>query len=176
MKYRIAKIVTQHALLAVALPLAMLGCVDQAVRSDTLRPAMKLETGKTIAIARPSNAAYNKKEYPGSGSATAQALRTAFETKGKAVISDDCHDFDCINKTTAFDYALVSVISHWEDHMTEYNGKRDVIVLSLTVYNERGVAIATTTINARSRWATYGGITPSDLLVDPLFEYANTLF
>ncbi|ELW8199044.1 DUF4823 domain-containing protein, partial [Yersinia enterocolitica] len=66
---------------------------------------------------------------------------------------------------------------HWEDRATEWSGKPDIIAIKITVYNAASDnIISSTIINGKSKWATFGGDHPQDLLAKPVSEYISSLY
>jgi Domain of unknown function (DUF4823) len=76
-----------------------------------------------------------------------------------------------------FDYYVVSEILHWEDHATEWSGLPDKIEVKIMVYDGgTGKELASTLIAGESKWATFGGDHPQDLLPEPLNSYVESLY
>ena len=68
-------------------------------------------------------------------------------------------------------------IVHWEDRATEWSGKPDRMKVRLELYDvSSGENLDTVMISGKSKWATFGGDHPQELLPEPLRTYANTLF
>jgi len=77
----------------------------------------------------------------------------------------------------AVDYFVVPEILHWEDRNTEWSGKKDVIEIKITVVDAAsGSALASSVISGKSKWATFGGDHPQDLLPKPLQAYVDSLY
>ncbi len=75
------------------------------------------------------------------------------------------------------DYYIRVEILHWEDRATEWSGLSDKVTIKLLVINSETEAIAdSVTIDGKSRWATFGGDHPQDLLEKPLQDYVSRLF
>lgn len=161
-----------------ALAIATAGCSAQYVRKDSVKPSGSLPEGKAFVIAVPKNGFYQTKEYAGSGKMTAMALDASLEPYTKPKLVEACQDLECLRKDLSliFDYAVVPEILNWEDRMTEWNGKRDYIQIRLTIYDASGTRVARTMINARSKWATFGGDHPQDLLAPAFERYFRTIF
>lgn len=69
------------------------------------------------------------------------------------------------------------MILHWEDRATEWSGKKDKIEIKLSIYGAEGnQEIAGTIIGGKSKWATFGGDHPQDLLPEPIQAYVDTLY
>ena len=76
-----------------------------------------------------------------------------------------------------FQYYVVPEILHWEERATEWSGLPDRIELQLSVY-EFGMRdnIASTHILGKSKWATFGGDHPQDLLPKPINDFVSSLY
>ena len=68
------------------------------------------------------------------------------------------------------------IIVLWEDRATEWSGKRDRIIVKITVLDvSSGKLVDATTIQGTSKWATFGGDYPQDLLPVPMRDYVARL-
>jgi len=76
-----------------------------------------------------------------------------------------------------FTYVFEPTILHWEDRATEWSGKLDRIKIRLVVWSVKsGEVISSTVLSASSKWATFGGDHPQDLLPGTITPYVNKLF
>jgi hypothetical protein len=158
----------------------VVGCTSTYTRSDQSTPTVKLEPGKVVAIATPGNGAYGGKEYAGSGSSTATVVRAAFAKFARETnIVPDCQTLSCLTERIGAnaDYLVVPEILHWEDRNTEWSGKKDRLEVKLTIYDGRTTKVlAATSLAGKSKWATFGGDHPQDLLPEPINGYVASLF
>jgi len=156
------------------------GCASTYEQTSLTEPTQKLQSGRSILIATPSNGFYETKEYSGSGRATALAVRNAFARhSNNIVVSAECDNLDCLRNSdsASFDYYVVPEILHWEDRNTEWSGKKDKLEVKVAVYDAtENTALSTTIISGKSKWATFGGDHPQDLLPEPIGEYVDSLF
>jgi hypothetical protein len=163
-------------LLAISL---VCGCASTYEQVDVTAPSAKLLHGNSIMIATPSDGSYEAKAYSGSGSMTAAAVNAAFAPySDKISVSAECQDIECLkNQSTPVDYFVVPEILHWEDRNTEWSGKKDKLEVKLSVIDAAdGTTLATTIISGKSKWATFGGDHPQDLLPEPLKKYVESLY
>jgi hypothetical protein len=66
---------------------------------------------------------------------------------------------------------------HWEDRATEWSGKSDRLEIQLVIFNvHTGDELANATLTGKSKWATFGGDHPQDLLENPILEYVASLY
>ena len=143
-------------------------------------PSTKLVKGKSVLIATPADGWYGKIQYSGSGRMTALATRAAFARFSNNIsISAECKDLSCLknNASGPFDYHVIPEILHWEDRATEWSGLPDKIEVKIIVYDGgTGKELASTLISGESKWATFGGDHPQDLLPEPLNSYVESLY
>ena len=80
-------------------------------------------------------------------------------------------------KASGATYLVAPEILHWEDRATEWSGKPDRVDVDIRVIAPTsGAVIASSVISGKSKWATFGGDHPQDLLPEPVDEYVGTLF
>ena len=142
-------------------------------------PSTKLVKGKSVLIATPADGWYGKIEYSGSGRMTAYATRAAFARFSNNVsISAECKDLACLKKNASgpFDYHVIPEILHWEDRATEWSGLPDKIEVKVIVYAGGTEKELASTVISGSKWATFGGDHPQDLLPEPLNSYVESLY
>jgi Domain of unknown function (DUF4823) len=156
------------------------GCVSTYKQEIMTPQSAKLQSGKSILIATPSNGSYESKEYADSGKSTALAIRSAFARHSNSItVSAECKDLNCLksNRAVLFDYYVVPEILHWEDRNTEWSGIKDKLEIKVTVYggNDDRV-LSNIIISGKSKWMTFGGDHPQDLLPEPLGKYVESLY
>jgi len=67
-------------------------------------------------------------------------------------------------------------IVHWSDRATEWSGIPDRITLNMTIYDvTTGTVLNRQEIKASSRWATFGGDHPQELLPELMRRWAETV-
>ncbi len=115
-----------------------------------------------------------------SGKTVALAVRAAFAPFAKTItVMPDCNDLACLQKIklTGSEYYVIPEILHWEDRATEWSGIPDKIKIQISVYDGQALEkLASTIISGTSRWATFGGDHPQDLLSEPLNRYVESLY
>lgn len=169
-----------RALLISTIAVFISGCAATYKHNAITEPDAKLVRGKSVVIATPSNGFYENKEYPSSGKMTANAIRNAFVRFTNSVsISPRCKDLDCIrnDRSRGYDYYVIPEILHWEDRATEWSGIPDRIEIKVSIYDSHSTReLASTIISGKSKWATFGGDHPQDLLPEPLGIYIGSLY
>ena len=153
------------------------GCASTYKHSTLAEPNAKLERGKTVLIATPANGSYESKEYQNSGKMTASAVRTAFARfASSTTVLPECKDIVCLGRNPSHDYYVVPEILHWEDRATEWSGIPDRIEVKISIFDIDRKETASAVISGKSKWATFGGDHPQDLLPEPMNTYIESLY
>ena len=156
------------------------GCASTYKQEVVSAPSAKLERGKAILIATPKNGFYETKEYPASGRQTAAVTQAAFARYSSQVtVSSSCSDLPCLQAEGKpnYSYFVVPQILQWEDRNTEWSGLPDRIEIKFVVIGAQGSGeIASTIISGKSKWATFGGDHPQDLLPEPIKQFVDGLY
>ena len=143
-------------------------------------PSVKLERTRSILIATPKNGAYANKEYRASGRQTAMVIQAAFARfSSQVVVSSRCADLACLQDEgkQSFAYYVVPEILHWEDRNTEWSGIPDRVEVKLVVIEAQSAkVIGSAIIAGTSKWMTFGGDHPQDLLPEPIKQYVAGLY
>lgn len=144
-------------------------------------PEVRLGADATIYVAKPLDGAFETRLYPGSGAMTAVAIYSALSPYADGVRLAGAHASRESDLAAAraedFAYLLSSTILHWEERATEWSGRPDRISVRLELVDvASGEVVDRATITGRSRWATFGGDHPQDLLSEPLDSYSRALF
>lgn len=156
------------------------GCTATYTRTEVAQPSAKLQRGKSVAIATPANGSYEGKVYTDSGNQAALAVRAAFaKFASETTVIADCTTLACLKDKAApgTDYLVVPEILHWEDRATEWSGIKDKLEIKISIYDSQcGSALASEVLSGKSKWATFGGDHPQDLLPGPIDGYVATLY
>jgi hypothetical protein len=157
------------------------GCVSTYEVNNMVSAKQKLKPGGSSYIAIPSDASFEGEAYPGSGNKTALALGSALkphtqEIKFAPVAASYKESLDAAKSSNA-DYFFAPRIVHWENRATEWSGKCDRIHIELHTIDARtGETIDVGHFKGVSKWLTFGGDEPEDLLRVPMAQYVNYLF
>jgi uncharacterized protein DUF4823 len=173
----------RRCLRIVALAFLLPGC------SHTYQPTVtnpdvlsrKLVQNVTAYVAVPENGRYGDILYSGSGESTAQVLVAEFSKHlsrvSKGVVPETYQEALVAAHAGAFRYLIYPTILHWEDRATEWSGRPDRILLKIVVADTGSDnVISSVLIEGKSRWFTFGGDHPQDLLPDPIQGYVASLF
>lgn len=163
----------------VVLAILATGCASTYTKDTLTSPSVQLQSGVIVAIGTPEDGSYGGEPYPESGQATALAVRAAFSRHAsEAVVLPGCRILSCLRDAAPrAAYFVVPEILHWEDRATEWSGKKDKLEVKLSVYGSQSDSpLASTIISGKSKWMTFGGDHPQDLLPEPINTYVETLF
>lgn len=156
------------------------GCSSSYKHSEYQSPEVKLDQSMGVLISTPENGWYDQTEYRNSGRMTANAIRSAFsKNTSKVTITTDCKGQECLNSidTDTYGYFVEPIILHWEDRATEWSGKLDKVEIQIITYDSKNKKeIGNTTYTGKSKWLTFGGDHPQDLLEEPTQKYVESLY
>jgi hypothetical protein len=156
------------------------GCSAKYSTNNIQERTEHLVKNVSVVISQPTDGVYETHTYSGSGRATADAVKAAFlRHSDNVTVFADCDDVTCLkaNHSVSRGYYVVPQILHWEDRATEWSGIPDKIEVKITVYNaESNNRVASTIINGKSKWATFGGDHPQDLLPEPINMFVSNLY
>ena len=171
---------TRNVLVLSAVVSSLLGCASTYKQNVLTSPSVKLSNTASVLVATPTNGSYGSNEYAASGASSASAVRSAFALHSSVVnVSSNCRDIKCLRSedNSAHDYYVVPEILHWEDRNTEWSGKSDKVEIKVSVFDgKNGNLLSSTVISGKSKWATFGGDHPQDLLDEPVNTYVHSLY
>ena len=170
-----------RALTTLFLALFILGCEHTYEVQRTNVGTEKLKSSGSAYVALPNDGRFEQTLYHGSGKKLANAILIAFSPYLKTVvIGEKIERLDQALKTAGngnHTYLIYPEILHWEDRATEWSGKQDRIIVKVTLTNvATGETLDSGIIKGTSKWGTWGGDHPEDLLAEPLNNYAVSLF
>lgn len=161
----------------------LLGCAHSYELST--RPAdiavPRLSPDTKVYVALPEDGSYGSTVYNGSGPMTAKAIAKSFLKYCVEVMEESSHQSYATALEEArkqgCDLLVYPVILHWEERATEWSGLPDRISIKLTLTDAKTEKLLDSiVIDGKSRWATFGGDHPQDLLPEPIDRYVGTLF
>lgn len=152
----------------------------QLVRPDN-DPIVKLSPERSFLVISPEGGSYGSRFYQSSGKMTADAVAESFSKYAARVDISEGHKGEVdpreLGRDGGYDYVVVPKITRWEDRATEWSGKPDRITILISVYDVAGGStVNSAVLHGKSKWATFGGDHPQDLLPKLLGEYAKSLF
>jgi hypothetical protein len=160
----------------------ILGCTHTYEVTKTSQTSnAKLDKNAKAYVSVPEDGRYGDILYEGSGSTTAQAIQKAFAKHLSIIERGKRPEIykDALNSAQngGFNYLIYPMITHWEDRATEWSGLSDKISVKLSIIDaQNDSTIDSVIINGKSRWGTFGGDHPQDLLHEPIEKYVDSLF
>jgi hypothetical protein len=140
------------------------------VRTGTSLPALRL--GDPVVVSKPSDGRYGDKVYAGSGAMVQLALVSCLKSNG----------LDAVARVEGKDAAtgpnkwhVVPTILEWEDRATEWSGLPDRIKVEVRTIDPEGRPRDVTIVSGSSKWATFGGDHPQDMLAPALAAWGTQL-
>ena len=129
----------------------------------------------------PENGRYGSTVYSGSGQALQQEVYAQlgrYTSKiTKAAAPRPLAEIFTEARSRGCDYVIDPVILNWEDRATEWSGRPDRITIRYTAYDAKTEEnVASTVRSASSKWLTFGGDHPQDLLAVPTEQFVALLF
>lgn len=160
--------------------LSITGCTASYQQSHVKEVVDKLDPDRGVYIFTPEDGSYMDREYRSSGKMTANAIRSAFiKHASRVVITYLCSNVECAVgiDPSEFGYFIEPSILHWEDRATEWSGKSDKLEIQLAIYDiATGDELASASLTGKSKWVTFGGDHPQDLLQEPIDRYVDSLY
>ena len=167
-------------LLYLFLIILVTGCASTYKYKELQSIEIKLDSSKGVLISTPEDGFYGSTQYHNSGRMTANAVRAAFSKYASRVdVINTCHGDDCLNSidTEKYGYYVRPEILHWEERATEWTGLPDRIEIQLVIYDTvTKNELVNSSYTGKSKWATFGGDHPQDLLPEPTNKYASSLY
>jgi hypothetical protein len=139
-----------------------------------------LDSAQGVLISVPENGSYGNDVYGSSGKMTADAVAAAFSKYAIRVdIDSGCKREACLKNidTSMYGYFVNPTILHWEERATEWSGLPDRIEVKLEIFDTvNRQQIGVYSYAGKSKWATFGGDHPQDLLPQPTGELVSSLY
>ena len=159
------------------IPIVMTGCTSTYNMEVLKSPDSKLLRTHSVAIQTPSNGSFGEQSYAGSGKMTADAFRSGFLRYSSDVKTVPTGKTKSNFSNSSNTYYVEPEILHWEERATEWSGRRDKIEIKVNVYDTRSMnTVSSVIFTGKSKWATFGGDHPQELLPTPIENYLKTLY
>jgi hypothetical protein len=168
--------------ICVVIAALLAGCVAK-YRVDSIdKPADELSNQASFYVILPADGAYGGQTYAGSGASTAQAVASALlrhvqtaetgATPAESLPSAITHA-----KERGLGYVFQPIILHWEDRATEWSGITDKVEFKFSVIDvASGQVTSSSVVHASTKWASFGGDHPQDLLPETAKSFVDQLF
>jgi hypothetical protein len=140
-----------------------------------------LPASASVYVSLPQPGRFGPHEYPESGRQTGEAIVRAFAPHvARVTLGSEVESAEDARSTALEQGATLLVVPsilHWEERATEWSGLPDRIQVLLQIYEvESGTLLDAAEVSGKSRWGTFGGDHPQELLPVAVGDYVNTLF
>lgn len=166
----------------IALFATALGACTHKYATDAVQvPQQRLDRAAAVYIIMPQPGSYGATRYPESGHHVVRAAHAALSKfTNKVVAGDAPESLDSARRkatTASATYVFEPTILNWEDRATEWSGLPDRITIKMVIWNAKtGSEVASTLARASSKWATFGGDHPQDLLPELMASFIDRLY
>ena len=159
--------------------IALISCASTYEKNSEYSYGHHFTPQERFVIATPEDGYYGTDTYHNSG----KMLRDVIYQNLVSIVPE-ARKLDDIKLFSEFelsdvdaDYFIEPIILHWEDRNTEWSGKPDRVHILIQIYDiATGESVSKYDFSGKSKWATFGGDHPQDLLVEPIEEYVENLF
>jgi Domain of unknown function (DUF4823) len=157
------------------------GCVSKYKTDAYQAPAETLRSNASAYVTMAQDGIYDSKPYLNSGRLVSTATTTAVSHHlprvEQASKVEDLEEALSNAEKMGLTYVFQPTILHWEDRNTEWSGRPDRITIKVVVWDVTTKQnIASTVLRASSKWATFGGDHPQDLLPGAITPFVDKLF
>lgn len=158
----------------------MLGGCSSKHRIDNHQVISTVPPGSSYYIMMPKDGIFGNINYGNSGQMLAQVVESKlspFSSKIVPASNIETRETGFANAAkNNLDYLIEPEILHWEDRATEWSGRPDRITIKYQAFNVKTEdLLISTTRSASSKWASFGGDHPQDLLPVPTEEFISAL-
>lgn len=173
-------------ILSASILLSCSGCLTAQYGAGKALPERPSLEGTKVVIVTPADGADARpKTYAGSGRQTAEAIAAALAKRGASANLDgaaaapvDPYAFytNSLKRPAVAAYRVTPTIERWSDHVTEWSGISDELKIRVVVTDPAGKTVDDRIVTARSKWWTFGGDHPQEMLVDLFGRWADKVF
>lgn len=161
--------------------LLLVSCVHKyAVPLEADSPAYLAAAATVYVTTPPDGRDDNGRTYKNSGDWTRSAFADGLSDRGVQVIpggsATNPAEAIAAAKSAGADFLVLPHIVHWSDRVTEWSGIPDRITIEINIYEvTTGAKLNERKIRASSRWATFGGDHPQELLPELARRWAEAV-
>ncbi|KZD00924.1 MULTISPECIES: DUF4823 domain-containing protein [unclassified Thalassospira] len=166
-------------LCTISFAFALAGCSSK-YRTDNHQVIETVAPGSSFYIMLPKDGIFGEINYMNSGQMLSnevyRRLLPYSETVYRAENVEDLEEAFVRAAEKKLDFLIDPEILHWEDRATEWSGRPDRITIKYQAYQvDDKMLLVTSTLSASSKWATFGGDHPVDLLPVPTKQFVSSL-
>jgi hypothetical protein len=170
----------KHAILIVFAATFFIGCTN-TYGLNHQREGGAIPRSASVYVAMPEPGRYVRQQYPNSGAQTQAAIISALKPHVAKVQAGGAPEEDDATLVSAraagASHAVVPKIKHWEERATEWSGRPDRITIDIRIFDvASGEVVDAAEVSGKSRWLTFGGDHPQDLLPRAVGDYFAAVF
>ena len=153
-------------------------CVSK-YKTDSFTPlAQPLSKSGSACVMLARDGAYGARTYPGSGHTVSRLLHNAILAHmSKAELATRVESLSVaisVARKGGMNYVFEPVILNWEDRATAWSGRPDRITIRIGIWDAvTGRQLSSSHERASSKWATFGGDHPQDLVPHVVETFAS---
>ncbi len=169
-----------RVLLCCTASLLLLSCAH-SYALDRQMQAGPIPASASLYVRLPEPGRLADKTYEESGRQTGESIVQAFAPHvARVTLARQTESAEAArNSARAHDasHLVHPEIVHWEDRATEWSGVPDRMRVQIRIYEvESGRLLDSAEVSGKSRWGTFGGDHPEDLLERAVGDYVDLLF
>ncbi|PHQ72256.1 MAG: hypothetical protein COB93_01020 [Sneathiella sp.] len=155
-------------------------CSDK-YRVDAIDPpAVNISAKSSYYVMLAENGRLGQTHYEQSGKMVSTLITAELEARGATTTTasavETLSQATEKSKSLGIEYIFQPKILHWEDRATEWSSRPDRITMAYKIFSvPTGELVASTTVSASSKWATFGGDHPQDLVPKTVSDFMNTV-
>jgi Domain of unknown function (DUF4823) len=157
-----------------------LGACSSKYRTDNHQLVQAVASDSSFYIMQPKDGIFGDIDYAGSGQMLLLEVHKQLVPYSNVVVDateiqtrDEAFE-EALSQN--IDYLIDPQILHWEDRATEWSGRPDRITIHYQAFNvNTKTMLASSTLSASSKWASFGGDHPADLLPVPTTQFVSAL-
>lgn len=158
--------------------LACVACVHRYTLPEDAGPVAWAATPSTVFVPLPEDGQdHRPRTYRGSGEQVLDEVARQLRGRGWTVLEGETMSVPDAIRTAAHagaELVVYPAITLWSDRATEWSGIPDRIDLVISIFDaSTGELVDRREIGAASRWATFGGDHPQDLLPELIRRWAS---
>lgn len=133
--------------------------------------ALVVSDSTPVQVSLPIDGTYGEHCYLGSGRSAQQAVISTLRAVGVDAQGAPSESSPHVGGSSR-PWRVEPRIIEWEDRATEWSGKPDRIRIELNTVDGTGKVIDAAVVSGSSKWATFGGDHPQDMLLPALTPWA----
>lgn len=167
--------------ISVMFMLLAVGCTSKYKAGDIDLPSELLSKAASAYVLFVKDGAYGRRDYRGSGRTVSRGLQgnllRYLDRVELATTAEPREQGLVTARGMGLTYLFEAIVLNWEDRATQWSGRPDRISIRFAVFDvESGRKLAAAEEHASSKWFTFGGDHPQDLVPRLSQRFVDRLF